>query len=183
MSEIWFTAARKFDTSLGEEWVRYYHWAKIPQLEEIISLDAAHRPRELLELTDSDWQHNIHKDYLTAFFRDLDYLLERFAGKRDEVNILAVCLEPSFEVRETLRDGRFTFQGYDLIGGGVSAVNNCGGFDEAFQTGDISEVGLFSTYDFAREVQKRLRERYPSEIHADCELWAIWKMTSQSDRT
>ncbi len=179
MSGIWFTAAKKFDPSLGEEWVKYYDWANIPQLREIISLDTTHQPQELRELTDSDWQYNIHQDYLIAFFWDLDYLLQRFASVRGEVNILAVCLEPSFEVRETLQDSRFEFQGYDLLGEGMSAINNCGGFAEAFQPSDISEVGLFSTYDFARAVQKRLRELYPSEGHADGELWAIWKMTSQ----
>ena len=179
MSGIWFTAANKFDPSLGEEWVKYYDWAKIPQLKEVISLDTTHRPQELWKLIDSDWQYNIHQDYLIAFFWDLEYLLQRFASKRDEVNILAVCLEPSFEVREVFKDSRFEFQGYDLLGEGVSAIHNCGGFDEAFQTSDFSEVGLFSSYNFAREVQKRLRQHYPSEVHADCELWAIWNMTSQ----
>jgi hypothetical protein len=179
MSGIWFTATNRFDPSLGEEWVQYFDWAKIPQLTEIISLDTTHQCQELQKLIDSDWQYNIHQDYLIAYFWDLDYLLQRFAGKRGAVNILAVCLEPSFEVREIFQDSRFEFQGYDLLGEGMSAINNCGGFEEAFQTSDISEVGLFSTYDFAREVQKRLRQFYPSEIHADCELWAIWKMTSQ----
>jgi hypothetical protein len=179
MSGIWFTATKKFDPSLGDEWVKYYDWAKIPQLSEIISLDTTRRPQELWQLIDSDWQYNIHQDYLITFFWDLDYLLQRFAGKRGEVNILAACLEPSFEVRESFQDRRFEFQGYDLIGEGMSAINNCGGFEEAFQTSDISEVGLFNTYGFARKVQKHLRERYPSEVHADCELWAIWRMISQ----
>jgi hypothetical protein len=179
MSGIWFTAAKKFDPSIGAEWIKYYDWARIPQLKELVSLDSTLRPSELWDLIDSDWEYNIHKDYLIAFFWDLDYLLKRFSAKRDDVNILAVSLEPSFEVRGIFKDGRFVFQGYDLVGeGDVSAITNCGGFDKAFETGSISQVGLFDSYSFARETQKRLRTYYPSEQHADCELWAIWKLTA-----
>src|SRR5512143_3381966 len=106
MSGIWFTATKRFDPSRGDEWVKYYEWAKIPQLREIVSLDSTHQPQELQELLDSDWQYNIHLVYLTAFFWDLDYLLQRFDTQRSKVNILAVCLEPSFEVRETFQDDR-----------------------------------------------------------------------------
>ena len=180
MSGIWYTATMKFDPSRGAAWVSYYEWAKIPPLRELVTLDTTHRAEELWVLIEPDWTYNIHKDYLIAFFWNLDYLLQRFENKRDNVNILAVCLEPSFEVREIFKDSRFEFQGYDLIGeGDISAINNCGGFDDAFQTSDISEVGLFSTYILAREAQRLLRQHYPSEHHADCELWAIWKMSSQ----
>src|SRR3990172_4293562 len=99
MSGIWFTATKKFDPSLGTEWVNYVNWAKIPQLKELITLDTTHRAEELRELVDADWDFNIHKDYLVSFFWDLDYLLKRFSSNRDSVNILGVCLEPSFEVR------------------------------------------------------------------------------------
>lgn len=27
-------------------------------------------------------------------------------------------------------------------------------------------------------VQKRLRAEYPDEHHADCDVWAIWQMTT-----
>ncbi len=179
MSGVWFTATKKFDPSIGEEWAKYYDWARIPQIKEVISLDSARRPPELWNLIDTDWDHNIHQDYLIAFFWDLDYLLGRFSNKRDSINILAVCLEPSFEVREMYQDSRFEFQGYDLVeAGSVSAISNCGGFDKAFEASDISEVGLFDTYIFARKTQGLLRKHYPSEHHADCELWAIWKMKS-----
>jgi hypothetical protein len=181
MSEIWYTATRKFDPSIGGDWISYFNWANIPQLEEVISLDPTHRPQELCQLVDADWEYNIHKDYLTTYFRDLAYLIERFAGKLDVVNILAVCLEPSSDVLETFKDDRFVFQGYDLVGkGDVSAITNCGGFDKAFQAKDISKVGLFDSYRFAREVQKRLRQHYPFEPHAKCELWTIWKMISNT---
>ena len=178
MSRIWFTAAEKFDPFCGEVWERYYAWANIPQLKEVVSLDTTHRPKELLKLLDSDWDYNIHQDFLITFFWDLDYLLKRVAGRRDRINILAACLEPSSDAREWLNDPRFVFQGYDLVGeGDISAISNCGGFDLAFQASDVSQVGLFDSYAFARKVQERLRQHYPAEPHASCELWAIWRMT------
>ena len=75
MSGIWYTATNKFEPSRGDEWVKYYEWAKIPQLQELITLDTTHRAQELWELVDSDWTYNIHKDYLISFFWDLDYLV------------------------------------------------------------------------------------------------------------
>jgi hypothetical protein len=179
MSEIWYTAQKKFDPSLGKEWGKYQDWAKIPQLTELISLDTTYRPQELWDLVPSDWQHNIHQDYRIAFFTNLDYLLERFSNKHDSINILAISLEPTLDVQEIFKDGRFVFMGYDLTGkGDVSAITNCGGFDKAFQNSDISPHGLFTSFSFARKVQKLLVEYYPDEYHAHCELWAIWKMAS-----
>jgi hypothetical protein len=183
MSGIWFTATKIFGPPLGEEWGKYYDWANLPQLREIISLDSTHHAEALSELVESDWQYNIHRDFLMSYFWDLDYSLQRFAHNRGEINILAVCLEPSFDVRKSFPDRQFEFQGHDLIAGGMSAINNCGGFEQAFQPSDVSDVGLFSSYSFAREVQQRLRQNYPGEPHTDCELWAIWKMISQSERT
>ena len=181
MSGIWFTVTEKFSPLQGVKWDKYCEWAKIPQLKEVISLGADHRAEELLDLIESDWGYNIHMDYLIGFFWDLDYLLERFSDRIKEVNILAVSLEPSSDVRNFFDDVRFSFQGYDLAGtGDFSAITNCGGFDKAFQTSDISEVGLFDSYSFARDVQKRLRKYYPNEPeHADTDLWAIWKFTGE----
>jgi hypothetical protein len=179
MAEIWYTASEKFDPAHGAEWAGYFEWAKIPQLRELISLDTMRRTPELNHLNAADWEHNVQQNYLTHFFRDLDYLLERLNHIRGEINILAACQEPEFEMRGVLKDPRFEFAGYDLIGfGDISAITNCGGFDQAFQTADISGVGLFDTFELARQVQDRLRRYYPNEHHADCDVWAIWRMTS-----
>jgi hypothetical protein len=175
--EIWFTAIERFDPSCGADWREYIAWAGLPHLKEVISLDSCRRPPELWNLIAPDWEHNIHEDYRIAFFRDPEYLVGRFTGRRDSVHILAVCLEPPFDVRESFPDTRFVFQGYDLVGAGdVSAITNCGGFDKVFQAADISEAGLFDSFEFARRAQKQLVEFYPDESHALTELWAIWKM-------
>jgi hypothetical protein len=181
MSGIWFTVTEKFSPKNGAEWDEYYAWANIPQLKEVISIGANHKAKELWDLIAADWDYNIHMDYLITFFWDLNYLLERFSARLNEVNILAVSLEPSQDVCDVFDDARFSFQGYDLAGtGDFSAITNCGGFDKAFQANDISEIGLFNSYSFARDVQKRLRKYYPNDPdHADTELWAIWKFTGE----
>ena len=180
MENIWYTATERFDPSIGEEWNRYIAWANLPQLKECVSLDGTHRAGELAHLIDADWEHNVHRDYCTTYFWDLDYLLKRFERVRQAVNILAISFDPPFEVRELGIDPRFNFQGYDLIDQyQISAISNCIGFDDAFRRSDVSPVGLFDTYAFARQAQKLLHERYPDEHHAQCDVWAIWKMTSE----
>src|SRR5512142_1542224 len=104
MPDIWYTATERFDPSLGEEWARYIAWAQLPQLTECISLDCTHRAQELEHLIDSDWQHNVQRDYCTEYFWDVDYVLQRFAQRREQVNILAISFDPPFEVREILGD-------------------------------------------------------------------------------
>ncbi len=177
MAEIWFTAMRKFDPSRGAEWDQYVAWVGRPQLKECITLDVMSRAEEVQHLIAADWEHNVQQHFLTHLFRDLDYLLERCASNRDRLNILAACMEPPSEARELFDDPRFQFGGYDLMGyGDISAVTNCVGYDEAFQANEVSEVNLFDSLSFARQVQERLPEVYPNDHHASCDLWAVWKM-------
>jgi hypothetical protein len=117
-------------------------------------------------------------DFRTSEVRDLDYLLNRAGDRLDALNILALVFEPDESTVEAFADGRFVFCGYDLVerGGGTSALANCGGFDRAFSSSDLSAVGLLEDYGYAREVQERLLQHYPDEPHADCDLWAIWRL-------
>jgi hypothetical protein len=174
---IWYTAIKKFDPTIGQEWIKYQGWAKIPHLRELISLDSFLKPDELWKLIDSDWNYNIQVSYFITFFWDLDYILKRFENIRDKVNVLAVCLEPSSEVRESFKDSRFEFQGYDLLDIDHESViiQDPSYYEKAFKINDISEVGLFTTYDFARSVQKLIHQHFDT----DSNLWAIWKMVAE----
>jgi hypothetical protein len=177
--EIWFTAREKFGPSDGDAWEKYIQWAKLPQLREVISLDTALCPSLFKELTEEDWDYNIHQDHRISYFRDLDYVVNRVSDQGDSVNILAVTFEPKSNPTMAFNDERFLFYGYDLIDEGsddISALTNCGGFDKAFSSSDVSSVGLLEDYAFAKEVQKRLLQHYPKEPHADCALWAIWRL-------
>ena len=178
MYPTWYIALKKFGPFSGPSWNEYLAWAKLPQLEEVVSLDTILCPSVLGELTREDWLHNVQEDFMIQFFWDLNYLLGRLAGVQT-VNVLAAQREPDPASVAALRDERFAFQGFDLVerpGLGVSALVNCGGFEKAFSPTVVNRVGLLPVYDLARAVQQRLRDNYPDERHTDCCLWALWKM-------
>ncbi|UCD49609.1 MAG: hypothetical protein JSW27_19015 [Phycisphaerales bacterium] len=177
MIEPWYIAVEPFDPSFGDNWANYMAGTELPQLEEVVSLDASLCPSVIGELEGEDWEHNVHEDGLIDFFRDLDHLLERVRDL-SPVNILAAVLSPAQECRGLFADSRFGFKGYDLIGLGMSALTNCGGFPLAFQNAELSRVGLISTLSRAQEVAGSLREHYANDNHADCEILALWKMVS-----
>ena len=177
----WFIALEKFGPGYGRAWQDYLAWARLPHLIELVSLDTILCPTLFRAITAEDWQHNVQQDFLTSFFTDLDYLLARVEQTRGKLegNLLAAVCEPEPADLLSPPDERFVFQGFDLVespGLGVSALSNCGGFELAFQPGELNAVGLLDEYAFARTVQRRLLEHYPGEHHADCCLWAIWRL-------
>jgi len=179
MIEPWYIAVEAFDPSFGDTWVNYMAGAGLPQLEEVVSLDASLCPFVTGEFEYDDWEHNVHEDDLIAFFTDLDYLVGRVRDMK-AVNILAAVLDPPEECRKLFADPRFEFKGYDLIGQGMSALTNCGGFPLAFRNAEFSRAGLIPTLSRVQEVAASLREQYADHEHADCEIWALWKMVSKA---
>ena len=178
MRPTWYIALKKFGPFSGPAWDEYAAWARLTQLEEVVSLDTILCPSEIWELSREDWLHNVQEDFMIEFFWDLDYLLGRLESVQG-INVLAAQREPDAASVAAFQDGRFAFQGLDLVerpGLGVSALVNCGGFEKAFRPDDLNSVGLLPDYDLARAVQQRLRENYPGERHADCCVWALWKM-------
>lgn len=175
--EFWFVAVERFEPDYTERWVNYVEFARLPQCTEVVSLDNMLCPSIINELNEEDWQHNIHEHFRTKFFRNLDYLCQRVKGYPN-VNILSVVFEPQCDMKHSLADNRFTFYGYDLIeeGSGISAINNCGGFEKAFTNAEVSSYGLIENYERAKEIQQQLLVHYPDEIHAYCDLWAIWRL-------
>ncbi len=184
MAVVWYVAVRKFGPHLDEFWQGYVEWTGHRFLQEVVTLDGILCPPVIEHLTEQDWQHNVHEDYVTDFFRDLDYVLSRVSSIQEEtIQVLAVIRNPESDVCSALDDDRFVFHGYDLVDreGGVSALTNCGGFGPAFDHADISPVGLIESFAQARTAQQRLRELFPSEHHADCNVWAIWRMSAWSN--
>jgi hypothetical protein len=155
----------------------------LTQLREVISLDGILCSTVFQELSADDWQHNIHEDFKTSLFYDLDHVLRKVAGQ-ERVDVLAVMEEPTTADVVSFSDPRFVFRGFDLVDhcGGISALVNCGGFNRAFVTTDLSDCGLLTDHEKAMKVQSLLRAEYPDEHHAECDLWAIWKMKLPTDR-
>lgn len=146
---------------------------------EIITLDCLLCPDIMRgEPTAEDWNYIVYEDDATGqFFSEVEYLLSRIEATT-EYQVLAVLREPTLEAVRSFADKRFDFKGYDLIEvqGGISALTNCGGFDLAFSDDDRSPWGLVSNQESAYRIRDLLRNHYPDEPHADCHVWAIWRM-------
>lgn len=153
----------------------YKNWSNLYHIKEIISIDCFLCPR-IIKYSENDY------DYLQWLgdywvFKTLDILLKKVEGK-SEKQILAITREPEIDCKNYFEDKRFKFYGYDLLEDGtcISALSNCVGFEKAYQPNDISEYGLIEDFEKAKDIQLRLKEKYPYESHANCALWAIWRM-------
>jgi hypothetical protein len=176
----WYIAVEPFDPRAGENWTNYVARSGLTQLVEVVSLDSSLCPCVIKELQEEGWKHNVHKDYVIDFFLDLDYLLKRVVDL-GSANILAAVRNPVEECTNLFPDGRFEFRGYDLIGSGMSALTNCGGYPLAFRDEELSTSGLLGTLVRARAVQTLLRKHYPDGDHSDCDIWALWKMRAERE--
>ena len=173
--KILYVAKRRFDPSAGERWERYVAWSGLTQLRELVSLDTMLCPTVPQDLIAADWEHNVHGDYQINYFRSLEYLRRRVAAEAD-LQILAIVQQPTAIDIENGPTG-FSLVGFDVLDvhGDVSALTNCGGFDDVFAKAELSPLGLVSELDRAYEIQRDLRTRYPYEPHAECDVWAIWR--------
>lgn len=174
-----YTAVQRFNPSCPG-WQKYIAWSGLTQLREVVSLDDVLCPNLIRELSTEDWEYNVREDYRTHLFRDLDYLLRRVGDR--PANLLALMANPTEGEVGEFHDDRFAFCGFDLVDvqGGISALVNCGGFDRAFVSSDLNEFGLLADHAKAVDVQRRLREEYPGEHHAICDVWAVWRMTRKA---
>ncbi len=176
---IWYTARKTFDAEYGVEfsWDKYIQWSKLTHLTELVSLDGILNELAFKPNFDSkeDWKYFVTDErMITQFFNSMDYVLEKTKDIA-YFNLLAIIKEP-YESKTDL-SGNFDFIGYDLIerGGNVSALTNCGGFDESFLPSDLNELGLIHEWAKAKKIQKDLKINNPAEPHADCYLYEVWR--------
>jgi hypothetical protein len=172
-----FIATERFSPADGEKWRKYFEWAKIPQLTEIVGLDSMLCPRIATELSDEDWNHVVCEDFRLDYFLHLDYLKQRTEGISRK-NILGLYRNSETHIVAPPAPERFCFVGYDLIEEQtqISALTNCGGFPDVFQNHELNRFGLIEDFERASEVRYQLLERHSEEPHADCELYAIWRL-------
>ena len=172
-----FIATERFDLTDGEKWLKYFEWAKIPALKEVVSLDTCLCGHLIKDFLDEDWKHIVCEDFRLSYFKDLDYLLKRVFDVQRR-NILGLYRNPAEHISVPPSNRDFNFMGYDLIEDAtqISALSNCGGLFEVFGNGELNSSGLISQFNRASEVKKLLAEKYPEEPHADCEMYAIWRL-------
>ena len=176
-TEIWFTARSIYDRDYDESsWEKYVEWSRLTQLEELVSLDGILNELVFEPDFETDFEEIVFEgSQVTQFFKSIDYV-NRKSNYLDYYNLLAVIWEPT-KKRKNQLERDFDFIGYDLIetDGDISALTNCGGFDETFKPKEQNKYGLISDYERAREIQIELPKNNPGEHHADCYLFEVWR--------
>jgi hypothetical protein len=170
-----FTAIEPFGPEDGTAWEMYLDWAKLKQLKRVVSLDHMLCPSLLRERVGADWEHLETFDGLDRdLFRDFEYVKSRVPPGAPH-HLLCVFYNPKSEADLRAPAG-FDYLGCDLIesGGGVSSLVNCGGFEGVFENEELSEYGLLRSLQRAQQVQRDMPEKFPDEIHAFCEIFAIF---------
>lgn len=178
MATMGFRLSERFDSSWGDTWTRYVQVSGLSALEEVIGLDCSLCPCLIDELGEDDCRHTVYAEHLFGVFDDPDYLLGLCANRnRKSAQLLALAREPSEEDVERFQEKGFAFKGYELIEEPtcISALTNCRGFEKAFKGSELSACGLIPNHSRAYEVRRLLREHYPDELRADCNVWAIWR--------
>ncbi len=172
-----FIATERFDPSDGEKWEKYIAWAKIPALVEIVSLDSLLCPRLIDGPEAEDWQHIVCEDFRLDYFYHLDYLKQRIQDIHRR-NLLGLYRNPEAHIVAAPGPGDFDFIGYDLIEEQtqISALTNCGGFPDVFRNDELNRFGVIASFARACEVRRLLAEHHPQEAHAQCEMYAIWRL-------
>ena len=177
MSTPLFIATERFDASDGDRWEKYCRWVGIPRLVEIVSLDCMLCPRLINEPRGEDWRHVVNEDFRLDYFLHLDYLKQRIKDVKRR-NLLGVYRNPESHIESPPAPEDCEFVGYELIEEStqISALNNCGGFPDVFANAELNQFGLMQDFQRASEVRRLLAERHPNEHHAQCELYAIWRL-------
>lgn len=171
------TYGKNYDED-GMSWDKYIEWSRLTHLKELVSLDGM--LNEILVKPDyndvDDWNYiHVVELYQTGFFTTLDYVFKRL-NKKGKFNLLTVVLEPDNECNKINVDG-YEFIGYDLLDQdfSISALSNCGGFDETFLPTDLNDKGLIDKLEKAYHIKKQLFENNPDEHHADTNVIAVWR--------
>lgn len=178
----YYTARGTFDKDYNGDvmsWEKYIQWSKLSHLTELVSVDGMLNECLVEPNRDNEdtWDHMVIAEnlYETGFYKTLDYVLQHME-KRARFNLLAVVIEPEQECKNVSLDN-FDFVGYDLLDKdySISALSNCGGFEETFSPADLNNFGLIDKYENAYDIKRRLLENNPEEHHADTNVIAIWR--------
>jgi hypothetical protein len=153
--DIFYFSADRF---LIRENIKYEEFSAIKDKVEIVSYDAG----------------------LMGGIVHFDNLIDvrDYALKNKHQQIIAVC-KCSNEKIENKRIEGFEWCGFDLceVSSAISAITNCGdGFVPAIKYNKLNQYGLIINYNDALKTQIKLKELFPYESHANCDIYAVWRM-------
>jgi hypothetical protein len=172
-----FAAHKRFGPSCGESWSNYIQWSGFHQIAELVSTDVMLCPLVLEELIDEDWQYNIHVDFKTYFFHNVEYLKRRIGYDPTRHNLLSLIERPESPI---VAQSGFEVCGYDILDSydSVSVLTNCGGFPAIFDPSEVNRYGLLDDLTRALDVSAKLRDAEPEDPHCgDCRVWSLCRYT------
>lgn len=167
-----YSAHERF-TATNAGWRKYIAWSGRTSAIEIVTFDGLLCSSLIDELTDEDWQHNIHADNMVYFFSEYEYLLKRISFDPAKHNVLEITQRPDCNVVPT---DSFQFCGYDIMDSNdsISVLLNCGAFPDIFSPSDTNSFGLLDKLDDANRIANNIRKANPDEHHCrDCRVWGI----------
>jgi len=178
--KLLFAARGKYDETTNDNfsWEKYKDWSKLYHLDELVSLDGILNEDLVEPNYDSkeDWNYIHIVDMVqTGFYNSIEYVLNKIS-LNNKFNLLTIEIEPD-EERSNYIINDYEFIGYDLLDQdySISALTNCGGFDESFLPKDLNNKGLIDNLDKAKDIQRKLLENNPEEHHADTNIIAVWR--------
>lgn len=168
-----FAAHYRFDSSCGDVWNDYVQWSGFHHIAELVSTDGMLCSPVITELANEDWEFNIHADFRTFLFHDLDYLKRRIDYDPHRHNLLQISERPA---APTLPPAGFELCGYDILDSddSVSVLTNCGGFPAIFAPNEVNRCGLLDDLARADAIARSIREAEPDDHHCcDCRVWSL----------
>ena len=171
-----YTAHRRFDRSLGDEFTRFVDWTGFQQIDELVSADTVMCPNLVTELLEEDWRYNVHADNHVFWFRDYNYLAKRIDYDPRRHNILSIAEATSKP--PVIPDG-FHFCGYDILDSydSISVLTDCGGFPGVFAPAVVNRYALLDDRKLADDIASKLRLTRPKCDHCrDCSVWSISRL-------
>ncbi|WP_373512487.1 hypothetical protein [Persicitalea sp.] len=178
--DIYYSARTGFGAEYDEYglgWERYAKWQAITRLEVITVDGLLNQSLVGIDSNNSDYWDNrvLHNEYLSEFFKSLDYVLSKVPTKA-RFNLLAVSVEPTEDCGKIpLKD--FEFVGYDLLDreGGISSLTNCNGFIISYTQDDLNQYGLLKEFEKAYDTKVKLLENNLGHGHEDTDVVALWR--------
>jgi len=140
-------------------------------------------PHVVKELRGEDWHHIVCEDFPSRLFLPSGLSERADSGCFSQETSWDSIGIPRLIQFAAPAQGDFKFVGYDLIEEQtqISALTNCGGFPDVFSNNELNRFGLIDRFHRACPVRRLLAGRHPEEPHAQCELYAIWRLDETED--
>ncbi len=96
------------------------------------------------------------EEYLTDFFMIPDFVLKRIQYQ-EKFNFLAIVIKSQKEYKN-IKIADYEFVGYELLdlSFGISALINCGDFDETFLPKELNNKELIDNFNKACDIKNQL---------------------------